>query len=82
MNAPVVESDSFTVLSKLAEASHWPSGLNASALTGWRCAVMVRSGLSVSGSQIFRPSRKMTLARRPSRLKATGIIWDSRPGQE
>ena len=65
------------VRSKLAEASRSPSGLNASALTGWRCAGKVRSsGSPVSGSQSFRPSRKLAgRQRRPSRLNATGIEW-------
>ena len=79
---PTPEFDSFTVLSKLAEASHSPSGLNASALTGSpRWAGTVRSSIPVRGSQSFRSSRKAPVARRPSRLNATGIMWVMCPGK-
>jgi hypothetical protein len=78
----VLEFDSFAVLSKLAEASSSPSGLNASALTGWPpCASTVRSSIPVPGSQSFRSCRKVPVARRPSRLNATGIGWFLSPGK-
>ena len=41
------------VRSKLAEASRRPSGLNASALTGWRCSERVWRRSPVAASQIF-----------------------------
>ena len=42
---------------------------------------MVRSSIPVSGSQSFRPSRKVPVARRPSPLNATGIEWKLCPGK-
>ena len=82
-SSPVVVSHSFTVRSKLAEASRSPSGLNASALTGWRCAGKVRSsrplfpGPRASGL----PGSSPVARRRPSRLNATVIAWMFVSGQ-
>ena len=69
--------------SKLAVASRSPSGLNASALTGWRCAGKVRSSCPRSprprASRL--PASSPVARRRPSRLNATLIACLSCPGE-
>ena len=60
--------------SKLAETRRRPSGLNASALTGWRCPDRVWRRSPVSASQIITPPLQLPDARRrPSGLNATLI---------
>src|SRR5262245_813866 len=62
----------------MAEATHLPSSLKATALMT-RPRPTVRSHFPVSGSQSFTPSE--TVARRPSLLNATGIVSESCPSK-